>query len=98
MTGYLLTKEDVAKRWQVSIPTIDRYIAEGILVPVKALKVIRFNPDYIASIEGFVPEPKSWVEIKLENENKDLREQIKCLEKTISNIMNQCTSINVKGV
>lgn len=91
----LLTKNDVAERWQISLSTVDTYIKEGIIVPVSGLKAIRFNPRYIEEIEGTVPEPTTWVERKLEKENELLKEEISKLQKTIAEIIMKCTSINV---
>ena len=91
MEQRLLTKEDVMKRWQISLSTVNTYIADGILVPIKELKAVRFNPRYIEEIEGTIPEPISWEEKKLQKENDLLREKISKLEKTIADIMQLCT-------
>lgn len=67
----LLTKKDLAKRWQVSLPTIDNYITDGILTPIKNIPSIRFNPKYIAEIEGIKLEkhsPLEWRRVERELE------------------------------
>jgi predicted site-specific integrase-resolvase len=91
----LLTKNDLAERWQISLSTVDSYIRDGVIVPVKGIKTIRFNPRYIEEIEGTIPEPITWIEIRLQKENELLKEELFKLQKTISEIMNKCISINV---
>ncbi|WP_338433431.1 histidine kinase [Clostridium tyrobutyricum] len=69
---HLLTKKDLAKRWQISLPTVDNYIADGILTPIKNIPSIRFNPQYIAEIEGIKLEkhsPLEWRRIGRELEH-----------------------------
>lgn len=39
----LLTKKDLAERWQVSERTIDQYREDGVIVPIKGMPCIRFN-------------------------------------------------------
>ncbi len=51
MTDKLLTKKDLAEHWQVSPQTIDNYIADGIVTPVKAIPSIRFNPAHIKKLD-----------------------------------------------
>lgn len=70
----LLTKKDVAERWQVSPQTIDNYIADKILVPIKGIPSVRFNPQYIAELEGTKLEKFSPLERrKLEREIDELK-------------------------
>ncbi len=58
----LLTKKDLAQRWKVSLPTIDNYIADEIIAPIKNIPSIRFNPQYIAELEGVKLEKHSPLE------------------------------------
>ncbi len=58
----LLTKKDLAEKWQVSMPTIDNYISDGIITPIKNIPSIRFNPQYIAELEGVKLEKHSPLE------------------------------------
>lgn len=48
----LLTKQDLATRWQVSKTTIDRWVDDGVISPVKGLPSKRFNPEHILQLEG----------------------------------------------
>jgi hypothetical protein len=47
----LLTKKDLAERWQVDERTVDRYREEKIITPVKNLPCIRFNLQHILAVE-----------------------------------------------
>lgn len=83
----LLTKADLATRWQVSEHAIDDYRAKGILTPVKGLPSIRFNPQHIAEIEGTKLERFSPIERrKLEREIEKLKLQLEKAEETIAQI------------
>lgn len=88
----LLTQEDLAERWQMSIKAIENYRKEGIIVPVKGIKAIRYNPRYIEEIEGTIPEPITWVERKLQNQVESLEEENRKLKETLVNILAQCTT------
>lgn len=77
----LLTKKDLADRWQVSENAIDKWRREGILSPAKGVPAIRFSQEYIAQLEGttlerFSPLEKRKLEAQLEKlkkENDQLR-------------------------
>lgn len=45
-----LTKNDLCKRWQLSLQTINTYIEAGIITPIQ-LPSVRFHPQHIAEIE-----------------------------------------------
>ena len=60
----LLTKKDVAERWQVDESTIDRYRRDGIIIPCKGLPTVRFTEQHIAEIEGLKLEKTSPIERK----------------------------------
>ena len=45
-------KRELAKRWNVSVRTIDRKIAAGELKPLRfGPRILRFGPDEIARVE-----------------------------------------------
>lgn len=77
----LLTQQDLAKRWQVSVKAIESYRKEGIITPVPGIPSIRFNPQHIAELEGTKLERFSPLERKklereievLEQENEKLK-------------------------
>jgi hypothetical protein len=45
-----LTKNDLCKRWQLSLQTINTYIEDGIITPIR-LPSVRFHPKHIAELE-----------------------------------------------
>ena len=74
--GYkLLTKKDLAERWQVSERTIDQYRDSGIIVPVKGLPCIRYNEQYIEKIEGCIPEKTTLKERNLEKQLDEMTKE-----------------------
>lgn len=80
----LMTKKDVAEYLQVSEKTIERYVADGLIKPVKNLSIIRFNPADISRLIGIGIEPYPPLLRKqqeqrisdLEQENQRLKEYI----------------------
>lgn len=82
----LLTKRDLAERWQVSERTIDDYRLQGIIVPVKGLPCIRFNLQYIEKIEGCIPEKTTLRERKLERELENVKKERDDLKNTIAEL------------
>ena len=48
----LLTRADLAAKWQVSEQAIDDYRTKGIITTVKGLPSIRFTLQHIQEIEG----------------------------------------------
>lgn len=69
----LLTKKDLAERWQVTETSIDNWRREGTLTACKGMPVIRFSPQHIAELEGaklekFSPLQRKKLEKELENE------------------------------
>ena len=85
--GKLLTKKDLAERWQVSEQVIDDYRTRGIIMAVKGLPSVRFNPQHISEIEGTKLERFSPLERKkLERENEELRLKLKKAEEIIAKV------------
>lgn len=83
----LLTKKDLAKRWQVSLRAIDEYRMKGIITAVKGLPSIRFTSQHIAEIEGTRLERFSPIERRrLERENGELKLQLKRAEAVIAKV------------
>lgn len=78
----LLTKKDLAERWQVTTATIDRWMSDKIITPVKGIPSIRFNPYHILELEGVKIDKLSPLERKrLEKEIQELKDRITELEK-----------------
>lgn len=82
----LLTKKDLAERWQVSERTIDDYRLQGIIAPVKDLPCIRFNLQYIEKVEGFIPEKTTLRERELEKELEIVKKERDVLKNTIAEV------------
>jgi len=83
----LLTKKDLAERWQVSEQAIDDYRLKGIITAVKGLPSIRFTPQHIAEIEGIKLDRFSPIERKkLERENEELKLKLKKAEEIIAKV------------
>lgn len=89
----LLTKKDLAERWQVSERTIDEYRAQGIIVPVKGLPCIRYNLQYIEKIEGYIPERTTLRERKLEKELEEVIKERDYLKSILSNILTESSKV-----
>ncbi|OLS02440.1 MerR family transcriptional regulator [Tissierella creatinophila] len=48
----LLSQDDLATRWGVTIRTIENWRKEGIITPCKGIPAIRFTEQHILDIEG----------------------------------------------
>ena len=48
----LLTKKDLAARWDVTTTTIDRWVNDGVISPVKGIPSVRFNLEHVMKLEG----------------------------------------------
>lgn len=94
MPDKLLTKKDLAQRWQVSERTIDNYIKDKVIQPVKAISVLRFTEQHIAELEGVKIDRMSPLERKrLEREVEVLQKENEKLKGIISNILTQTSQI-----
>lgn len=93
----LLTRKDLAERWQVTERTIDEYRATGVIVPIKGIPSIRYNPQYIETIEGHIPERVTTETrllrakvIKLELEKEEMRIALKAVNLRIEELIKWC--------
>ena len=90
----LLTKQDLAKRWQVSTTTIDRWVDDGVISPVKGLPSKRFSLEEVLKLEGIEISKLSPLERKrllkeierlekekeeLEKENEELKDYVRLI-------------------
>lgn len=95
----LLTKKDLADRWQVSEQTIDEYREQGIISSVKALKSVRFNPQHIAEIEGTKLEKFSPLERRrLERELSEVTKERDKFKEQITKMQMLALSFNLNDV
>lgn len=70
----LLTQQDLAKRWQVEVRTIENYRKSGIIQPVKGIPLIRFTEQHIQELEGIKLDKMSPLERRrLEREINELQ-------------------------
>lgn len=91
--GNLLTKKDLAERWQLTTQAIDNYIKDGIVVPVKGIPSVRFNPQYIEKIEGCIPEKTTMKERKLERELEEVKKERDYLREILGNILAESSKV-----
>lgn len=83
----LLTKRDLAQKWQVSERIIDKYRKNGIIKSVKGVPGIRFNPQHIEELEGTKLDRLSPIERKkLERKIDELEKENQLLQEITANI------------
>ncbi len=99
MEDKLLTKKDLAGRWQVTTTTIDRWMADKIISPVKGIPSIRFSLQHILELEGVELDRLSPLERrKLEKEKAELEQKIVALENENTELKEYVKSIIGTGV
>jgi len=90
----LLTQQDLAKRWQVAVKSIENCRKDGIITAVKGVPGIRFTLEQIENIEVLKLERFSPLERKkLEMENEELRITNEKLKKIIGNILSESAKL-----
>lgn len=95
MDHKLLTKKDLAERWQVSEETIDRYRKEGIITPINALPAVRFNLEHIMELEGTKLERFSPLEKRrLERELQSMKTENEKMQRALAEILNTSAEVN----
>lgn len=87
----LLTQKDLAKRWQMSIKSIEEYRKAGILPVVEGIPAIRFNIKTILELEGtkierFSPIERRYMERELENLKQENEKLKNVLSKTLADL------------
>ena len=90
----LLTKKDLAERWQVTTVTIDRWVSDGVVSPVRGIPSVRFNLEEVLKLEGTEISKLSPLERKrllreieslekekeeLEKENEELKDYVRLI-------------------
>lgn len=94
MDDKLLTQQDLAERWQVTVDTITNWRKEGILQPVEGLPVIRFHPKHIAELEGVKLEKVSPIYVrKLEKELENVKRENEELKGILSKILAETSRV-----
>ncbi|MBU3146604.1 histidine kinase [Clostridium sp. CF012] len=90
----LLTQQDIASRWQVSVQSIETCRKEGIITPVKGVPGIRFSLAEIEAVEGVAPTRFSPLERrKLEREIEGLKQKLATYEDVRTTILNVSSKI-----
>ena len=90
----LLTQQDLAQRWQVSVKAIENWRREGILQPAKGIPAIRFAPEYIAQLEGIELKKISPFYVKkLEQEMESLQEENRELKGILARILAEASKV-----
>lgn len=94
MSDKLFTQQDLAKRWQVTVHTIEEWRKNGVIQPVKGIPAIRFTEQHIMDIEGVKLDRMSPLERKrLELEADKLRTENEKLKGIISNVLTEASQI-----
>lgn len=84
----VLTQEELAERWNVSVKTIREYRIDGIIQPIRGIPAIRFSLEYIQNIEGTKLEKFSPLERKrLESELEKVKQENNKLKSVLGNIL-----------
>lgn len=90
----LLTQQDLAERWQVSVGAIEKWRREGVLQPAKGIPAIRFTPEYVAQLEGIELKKTSPFYVrKLEQEMGALQEENGELKGIIARILAETSKV-----
>lgn len=90
----LLTKKELAERWQVTEKAIDNWRKDGLISAVKGIPSIRFNPQHIAELEGTKLERFSPIEKKrMERELEEAKRENEKLKGIIANILAESSKV-----
>lgn len=95
----LLTKEDLAKRWQVTPRAIDNWRKQGIIQSAKGIPSVRFTEQHILELEGVKLEKTSPLAVRrMERELEELKQENRKLRSAITKIMAEASQIYVREV
>lgn len=90
----LLTRKELAERWQVTPKAIDDWRREGILTPCKGIPAIRFSLQHIQELEGVKPERFSPLEKrKLERELEEVKQERDLYKAIVANNLAECSKV-----
>lgn len=90
----LLTKKDLAERWQVSVRSIDNWISDGVLQPSKDVPVIRFPERYVLELEGVKLEAVSPLKVrKLERELEEAKAETERYRASLASILRESSKV-----
>ena len=90
----LLTRKELAERWQVTPKAIDDWRRDGVLTPCKGIPAIRFSMQHIQELEGVKPERFSPLEKKrLEQELEKITKERDKLKEIVTNNLRECSKV-----
>ena len=90
----LLTQQDLAARWQVTVRAIENWRKEGILQPAKGVPLIRFTPEYIAQLEGIgLKKTSPFYVRKLEQEMETVQKENEELKGILARILAEASKV-----
>lgn len=90
----VLTQNELAERWGITVKTITEYRQDKILQPIKGIPVIRFSLEYIQEMEGTTIEKFSPLERRrLEREIGELKNENMELKSILSNILSESSKV-----
>ena len=90
----LLTQQDLADRWQVTVRAIENWRKDGVLQPAKGIPAIRFAPEYIAELEGVELKKTSPLQVRrMEREIETLRQENDELKGIISRALAELSKV-----
>lgn len=93
----LLTQQDLADRWKVSVRAIENWRKEGILTPCKGIPAIRFTEQHILELEGIKLEKVSpLIYRKLEKELEETKHENEKLKGILAKITAEASQIYMK--
>lgn len=93
----LLTQQDLADRWKVSVRAIENWRKEGILTPCKGIPAIRFTEQHILELEGVKLEKVSpLIYRKLEKELEETKHENEKLKGILAKITAEASQIYMK--
>ena len=90
----LLTQQDIASRWQVSVQSVETCRKEGVITPVKGVPGIRFSLAEIEALEGVELTRFSPLERKkFQRELELLKKENDLLKQITGNILSEASKI-----
>lgn len=93
----LLTQQELAERWGVTVQSIENWRKEGLITPAKGVPVIRFTEQHILELEGVKLEKVSPLMYRrLERELEETKQENIRLKGILARITAEASQIYVK--
>lgn len=90
----LLTQQDIAERWQLTVRAVENCRKAGIITAVKGVPGIRFNLQHIEALEGTKLDRFSPIERKkLEREIEVLKQKLATYEEVRAMVLNASAKV-----